>query len=205
MLTGTRAFPGDDITDTIVSVVSKEPNWSALPSATPALLRRLLMRCLKKDPKARMQAIGDVRVRLEELLSGEPDDTPISSGITVPPAFASRRSVAAVIVAVLASATIATLATWTLTRPLPASPPPMRFTITPPPAQQLRGEFNDRELTLAPDGTRLVYVGRDGNLMIRALDQLDATPLGASPRPGVRPFHRTASGWRRSLAATAAN
>jgi serine/threonine protein kinase len=47
MLTGRRAFPGEDITDTIVSVVSKEPDWSALPTHTPPAIRRVLARCLK--------------------------------------------------------------------------------------------------------------------------------------------------------------
>src|SRR5204862_222548 len=55
MLTSRRAFPGDDITDTIVSVVSKEPDWSALPAATTVGLRRLLARCLKKEPTVRLQ------------------------------------------------------------------------------------------------------------------------------------------------------
>ena len=54
LLTGTRAFRGEDVTDTIVSVISKEPDWSAVPAATPAGLRRLLTRCLKKDAKTRL-------------------------------------------------------------------------------------------------------------------------------------------------------
>ena len=134
-----------------------------------------------------------MRVQLEELLSGEPDNTPSASGTAVPPASARRISVAAVSVAVLASAAIATLATWTLAQRVPASPLPMRFTITPPAAQQLRSELGDRDLALAPDGTRLVYVGRDGNLMIRALDQLDATPSGLA---GARsPFFSPDGRW----------
>ena len=70
MLTGRRAFQGEDITDTIVAVISKEPDWAALPSTTPAGLRRLLSRCLKKDAKARLRDIGEARVQVEELLSG---------------------------------------------------------------------------------------------------------------------------------------
>lgn len=46
MLTGQRAFTGEDTTDTIASVVSKEPDWSALPENTPASIRKLLRRCL---------------------------------------------------------------------------------------------------------------------------------------------------------------
>jgi len=72
MLTSRRAFPGEDITDTIVSVVSKEPDWGALPDV-PAGLRRLLARCLTKDPKARLRDIGEARVQIEELLSGAPE------------------------------------------------------------------------------------------------------------------------------------
>ena len=76
MLTGERAFQGEEITDTILSVISKEPSWPKLPAATPAGLRRLLARCLRKDPKARLQAMGEARVQIEELLSGAPDASP---------------------------------------------------------------------------------------------------------------------------------
>src|SRR5687767_3155024 len=65
MLTGRRAFVGEDITDTIVSVISKEPDWSALPSATSASARSLLRRCLEKNPKLRMRDIGDARWDLD--------------------------------------------------------------------------------------------------------------------------------------------
>ena len=69
MLTGRRAFAGEDITDTIVSVVSKEPDWGALPATTPTALRRMLARCLKKDAKARMRDIGEARLEIEEALT----------------------------------------------------------------------------------------------------------------------------------------
>src|SRR5207253_421687 len=66
MLTSRRAFPGEDTTDTIVSVVSHEPDWLALPSATPPGVRRLLTRCLQKDPKDRVRDIGDAWRWLED-------------------------------------------------------------------------------------------------------------------------------------------
>ena len=82
MLTGRRAFPGEDITDTIVSVVSKEPDWRALPAATPSGVRRLLTRCLKKDAKDRLRDIGDAWRSLEdEPLRGDADETCIATAV----------------------------------------------------------------------------------------------------------------------------
>ena len=69
MVTGRRAFEGDDIAITLAAVMMKEPDWRALPTPTPVALRRLLTRCLKKDPKARMRDIGDARLQIEELLT----------------------------------------------------------------------------------------------------------------------------------------
>ena len=66
MVTGARAFKSDDVTDTIVAVVSKEPDWQALPAAASSV-RPLLTRCLKKDPKQRLQAIGDARIEIDDM------------------------------------------------------------------------------------------------------------------------------------------
>jgi serine/threonine protein kinase len=92
MLTGARAFPGEDITDTFVAVVCKEADWPTLPAATPAGLRRLLVRCLKKDPKARLQAIGEARVQIEELLGGAPEETATVPSVPVAPITPLPRS-----------------------------------------------------------------------------------------------------------------
>ncbi len=71
MLSGRRLFTGETTTDIIAAVVSREPDWNLLPSDTPATVRRLLMRCLEKDPHRRLRDIGEARVVLSEpLLSG---------------------------------------------------------------------------------------------------------------------------------------
>src|SRR5438876_3178378 len=62
MLTGRRAFEGEDASITLAAVMMREPEWAALPVRTPAALRRLLRACLQKDPKQRLQAIGDARL-----------------------------------------------------------------------------------------------------------------------------------------------
>ena len=66
MLTGHVAFTGDTMSDTIVAVLGSEPDWDALPAATPASVRLLLKRCLEKDPKRRVRDFGDVRFDVDE-------------------------------------------------------------------------------------------------------------------------------------------
>jgi hypothetical protein len=66
MLTGYQIFASDDITETIAAVLMREPDWSTLPAGTPANIRRLLERCLSKDPKLRLWDVGDARLALDE-------------------------------------------------------------------------------------------------------------------------------------------
>jgi len=66
MLTGKRAFPGDDATDTIVAVISKEPDFNALPPTVPWGIRKLVRRCLEKDPKKRLDSAAAVRLELDD-------------------------------------------------------------------------------------------------------------------------------------------
>ena len=78
MLTGRVAFAGETASDTIAKILEREPDWSALPAATPARIRRLLLRCLAKDPKQRLRDIGDVRIEMDavdDALPGVSDET----------------------------------------------------------------------------------------------------------------------------------
>jgi serine/threonine protein kinase len=83
MLTGRRAFDGDDVSDTLANVLKSDPDWSALPPGTPQNIRRVLRRCLEKDPRRRLHDIADARVDLEESASDTPgrpgasDDAPL--------------------------------------------------------------------------------------------------------------------------------
>src|SRR5207248_3026245 len=67
MLTGRLTFPGDTASDTIAKILEREPDWSALPAATPTAIRRLLLRCLAKDPKQRLRDIGDIRIEIDAI------------------------------------------------------------------------------------------------------------------------------------------
>ena len=68
MLTARPAFRGETVSDTIAAILEREPDWSAAPAQTPLSIRRLLQRCLEKDPKRRLRDIGDARLEIEEAL-----------------------------------------------------------------------------------------------------------------------------------------
>jgi serine/threonine protein kinase len=72
MLVRKPAFGGETITDTLAAVVRAEPQWSQLPANTPQRIRELLQRCLQKDQRQRLQAIGEARIAVERAMSGEP-------------------------------------------------------------------------------------------------------------------------------------
>ncbi len=66
MITGARTFGADTLADALVSVITREPDWSRLPEQTPPSIRRLLRRCLHKDARRRLRDIGDARLELED-------------------------------------------------------------------------------------------------------------------------------------------
>jgi Tol biopolymer transport system component len=68
MLTARPPLRGETVSDTIARILEREPDWSATPAQTPASIRRLLRRCLEKDPKHRLRDIGDARLEIEEAL-----------------------------------------------------------------------------------------------------------------------------------------
>jgi eukaryotic-like serine/threonine-protein kinase len=81
MLTGLCAFGGETTSDILACVIRAEPDWSSLPASVPPRIRELLRRCLQKDPKRRLQAIGDARVTMEEILAGAPDVADFSAQV----------------------------------------------------------------------------------------------------------------------------
>ena len=63
-LTAKRAFEGETLTDVLASVLNQEPDWTRLPTATPANVRELLRACFEKNARMRLRDIGDARVLL---------------------------------------------------------------------------------------------------------------------------------------------
>jgi Tol biopolymer transport system component len=83
-LTGKQTFGGNSTAQIIASVLERDPDWSQLPTRTPDSIRRLLRRCLSKDPQRRMRDLGDARIELEEALAAR-------EWLTVPPTVRRRR------------------------------------------------------------------------------------------------------------------
>jgi serine/threonine-protein kinase len=176
MLSGKRAFAGESVSDTLASVLKLDPDWKALPSETPASIRRLIQRCLTKDRKQRLQAIGEARIAIDESLSGAPPET-------AEPMLAGRSIVPWVVAGILAIAlAIALWAPWRVARPV--EQPLVRLDVDLGPEISLQPVGQDVALNsviISPDGTRLVYVaivaGGPQKLFTRKLDRPNATEL----------------------------
>jgi len=106
LLTGQRAFPGESTSDAIAAVLAREPEWNAIPSNVTPNIRRLLQRCLEKDPKHRLRDIGDAKLDLVA-------DRSVGES-SVPARQAVRWSTLGTIAAVLAAAAI--VSWWALGR-----------------------------------------------------------------------------------------
>src|SRR5215472_14263875 len=81
MLAARRLFEGETVTETLAAVMMKDPALDALPTGTPAAVRKMLRRCLERDVRRRLRDIGDVRIALEEMLAGVPEEAtaPVAS------------------------------------------------------------------------------------------------------------------------------
>jgi len=188
MLTGKRAFEGEDVSDTLAAVLRAEIDWSRLPSETPPSVRRLLERCLNRDLRRRLADIREARIAIEDYLADPSAGIvqPGSDTVQTPP----RRILPWVLAAVVLSAVTAGVAVWSVMGPAP--PRLARFAISEPP----NVSFNTRSapsVTISPDGTRIVYVGPGNQLYVRAVDQLDAVALRGGV--GINPFISPDGNW----------
>ena len=176
MLTSRRAFEGDTVSDTLACVLKTDPDWTTVPDGVPLSIDRMLRRCLEKDPKRRLQAIGEARIEIEQALAGDAAE-PLQP---TPPAAARKAILTAGIGSAAGMAAVLTalffaVSGWHRTPPEARS---VRFTIALPTGAWLNGQAPD--LAIAPDGSRLAFIATgDGTprLWVRALDALTAQPL----------------------------
>jgi Tol biopolymer transport system component len=187
LLTGRPAFKGETSADSIAAILEREPDWSALPATTPASIRRLLQRCIEKDPKRRVHDIADARIEIDDVL------TIGSSSIVQAPANASGTGphrppmlawfLAALFLAV-SGITLAVL--WFRA---PATQPARVARLFLPPSEGTKyvaSPIVGGPISVSPDGRRLAFaaVGDDGvqRLWVRAFDTAVATALAGTER-----------------------
>ena len=194
LLTGRRAFASDDVSTTLAAVLLKDPEWHALPASTPVGLRRLLTRCLTKDPKARLRDIGEARLRIDDLFEGVPDDT--RAPVITPAVPGWRRVVPWAAASALALAAIL-MATVVALRPAGEVPPapPVRFTVAAPEKSSFGsppggGTGNAPHVAVSPDGQNVVFVAQTQftyQLWLRPVAALVARPIPGTEN-GTFPF-----------------
>jgi len=175
-LTAKRAFDGETLSDVLSSVLRSEVALEGLPTGTPARVRELLGRCLHKDPRQRLRDIGDARLALEDLGSGEPAGS------------AARSSVLPRVLPWGVSALLALALAFVVLRGEGPSHRPeaaqaaRHVSLALPDGVEL-GNLRERPLSISPDGTQVVYVGlRAGNLQLylRSLERAESTPIAGT-------------------------
>ena len=177
MLSGRSLYTGETVTDVIAGIVTGEPDWNRLPAATPAALRRLIARCLEKDPLHRLRDIGEARIGLERVAQA-PDD---AGGAAAPAPVAPRRALAVALIVVLTAAA-AFAAAWMLRARDRGLIDPMRLEATLPPGITIPvGIYN--VLAISRDGSRMAVVGTSGGvnrIYLRTLRDFEARLLAGT-------------------------
>ena len=182
MLTGTRAFAGDDVSEVLTSVLAREPDWARLPAALPPSLGTFIKRCLYKNLKQRIADVQDVRLALEGAF--ETTSRQAAAPMVAP---LWRRIAFATVAAALSGAIVATIM-WLATRPVAPRVSRLSIPFSPSTAPTVTGF--ERDLAITPDGSHVVYVGNSGTqLFVRALDALESRAVftGAPTAPFVSP------------------
>ena len=173
MLTGHSPFgAGETVSDSIAAILTREPDWKALPPDTPASVRRMLRRCIEKDVNRRLHHVGDARIELDEA-----GGTEIGAPADTPTARVYLRKVLPWAVAALAVG-IAAFATFRARPETATTPAIARLDLNLPADLELFTSY--RTVAISPDGRQLAFIGvRSGarQVYLRRLDRLEAVPL----------------------------
>ena len=202
MLTGECPFKGDDVSETLASILTRQPDWTALPANTPPPIRRLLRRCLEKDRVRRLADIADAALDIDDALRGSDVDAPLA-----PSNAQTRERLIWASALLLVGLTAAAIVVWR-SRSVSISPETTRTILSVAPTseasdanpleQRVGGARPTRTaIALSPDGRTLVFGaiwGGRQQLYARAMDQLGATPI-AGTGGGTSPFFSPDGQW----------
>ena len=183
MLTGRQLFKGEDVADTMASVILSDPDFRSLPRELHPRVREVLGRCLEKDPKKRRRDIGDIRTDLEaphEPVSAEGQERQSRPWLAIVGAVALS----------LVTGLVTGIAVWRLK---PDAPRPLkRFEMVLPEGDTFSGA-NRHIVAISPQATHLVYAANN-RFYLRALDQIEAIPIRGT-EGGREPFFSLDGEW----------
>ena len=196
MLTGRRAFAGDDVSEVLASVLAREPDWTRLPAALSPALGTCIRRCLDKNPGRRWHCASDLRIELEAIAAAprRAPEAAVEAGLVVP-ARTRRFRLALVAAGSLAAGVLA--AVLVMGSQAPPEPQSVRFEISAPDKARFEsglpgsGPAAFNAGSLSPDGRGIAFAARDETgqvlLWVRALDDVTARALPGTEGAGL-PF-----------------
>ena len=150
MLTGREIFAGETVTDVLAAVLTTQIPFDTLPESTPPPVRRLLRRCLERNPKNRLHDIADARIVIDEVISGRSEEPAPGA-----PARAFRRRTAFALAALPVAAALGALLVL-VGRPDRSPPEPVSL-------RRLTFSGDDRQPSVSPDGRFVAFASsRDG-------------------------------------------
>jgi eukaryotic-like serine/threonine-protein kinase len=177
MLTGKPLFAGETIGETVAAVLRDDVDWTSLPRTTPDSVRHLLERCLHRDVKQRLQAIGEARIVLD---SRDGWTHPSPSSLRSPLGSSRNRLILWVGVSALVAG-VAAASGWFLGRANIPSPVVTRLSVPLP--VPLAPHYETANVALSKDGSTLAYIGiQDGtpSLYVRRMDRLEVRRLAGT-------------------------
>jgi len=190
MLTGILPFEGETATDTVARILEREPDWQALPHNIPSNISVLLRRCLEKNPRQRLQHIGDAVIEINETLNVPKNLPPLSVPVAAKSLSALwRLGITCGLIGLIIGAIVVGIILKSLT---PSSSPEQgerltqRSVILLPEDQTLALSrsgplgWAHPSITLSPDGSHLVYVANIGEttqLFVRLMNEYQAKPI----------------------------
>jgi serine/threonine-protein kinase len=170
MLTGKRAFEGDDVADTLAAVLRADPDWAALPAMSP-IVTAALKRCLQKDRRHRLADVSAVLFTLH-------DSAAIETVSGSPTVSSTRRwRLVSVLGGALLGGVLVALVEWTL-RPDTPRAVVTRFPFVIPEGQAFNNPFLP-SVAISPDGTQIAYVA-NSRLYVRSMSESAARPIAGS-------------------------
>ncbi|HET9361970.1 MAG TPA: protein kinase, partial [Vicinamibacterales bacterium] len=189
MLTGARAFSGEDVGEVLAAVIKTEVDWNRLARLAPARIQTLVRRCLRKDPRQRLGDAGAVRLELEDVL-GAPEDE-----VASPRRRALVSAPIAMFVGLIAVAASSAITVWLRAPATPQTTSSVaRLTMSLPAGTELAGGIS---VAISPDGTQVAYVASRGGipqLYLRLLNDFEARPLADTERAAA-PFFSPDGKW----------